>query len=102
MQELRPRGLGFVLHDFGSGPLSLRQLRDLRFDGVKIDGAFVRGINASPANQTLVGALVTVAHRFGMYAVAKGVETEAEAAHLRDLGVDGLQGYLLQRPRPWL
>lgn len=37
MAELRPRGLSFVLDDFGIGPLSLRQLRDFRFDGVKID-----------------------------------------------------------------
>lgn len=37
MEELRPRGLSFVLDDFGAGLLSLRQLRDFRFDGVKID-----------------------------------------------------------------
>jgi EAL domain-containing protein (putative c-di-GMP-specific phosphodiesterase class I) len=102
VEELRPRGLRFVLDDFGGGSLSLRQLRDFRFDGLKINRSIVKGIEASPDNQALVGALVTVAHRFGMFAVAKGVDTQREAAHLRDLGVDGLQGYLLGRPGPRL
>jgi EAL domain-containing protein (putative c-di-GMP-specific phosphodiesterase class I) len=100
MRELRPRGLRFVLDDFGLGPLSLRQLRDFRFDGVKIDRSLVRGIEGSPDNRALVGALVSVAHRFGMFAIAKGVETEGEAAQLRALGVDGLQGFLFGRPGP--
>lgn len=98
MAELRPSGLSFVLDDFGSGPLSLRQLRDFGFDGVKIDRSFVKGIAASRDDQELVGALVSVAQRFGMLAVAKGVENEADAAQLRALGVDGLQGYLYGRP----
>ena len=47
-----------------------------------------------------MGALVSVAHRFGMTATAKGVETEGEALRLRALGVDGLQGFLFGRPGP--
>jgi EAL domain-containing protein (putative c-di-GMP-specific phosphodiesterase class I) len=90
----------FVLDDHGIGPLSLRQLRDFGFDGVKIDRSFVRDIDGSADDQALVGALVTVAHRFGMFAIAKGVETEAQAAQLRALGVDGLQGFLYGRPGP--
>jgi EAL domain-containing protein (putative c-di-GMP-specific phosphodiesterase class I) len=100
MAELRPRGVCFVLDDHGIGPLSLRQLRDFGFDGVKIDRSFVRDIDGSADDQALVGALVTVAHRFGMFAIAKGVETEAQAAQLRALGVDGLQGFLYGRPGP--
>jgi EAL domain-containing protein (putative c-di-GMP-specific phosphodiesterase class I) len=100
MAELRPLGLRFVLDDFGLGPLSLRQLRDFRFDGVKIDRSCLKDVESSPDAQALVEALVSVAHRFGMFAVAKGVETEAQARQLRALGVDGLQGYLFGRPGP--
>lgn len=98
--ELRPHGVSFVLDDFGNGPLSLRQLQEIRFAGVKIGQPLVRGIDASPERQVLIGALVSVAHRFGMFAVAKGVETDAEAAQLRALGVDGLQGILFAPPGP--
>lgn len=100
MAEVRPRGLRMILDDFGTGPLSLRDLRDFGFDGVKIDRTFIHGIDRSPPNEALVDALVTVAHRFGLHAIAKGVETEAEAALLRRLGLDGLQGYLFGHPGP--
>ncbi len=100
MAELRPHGVHFVLDDFGNGPLSLRQLQEIRFAGVKIDQSLVRGVDASSKRQALVGALVSVAHHLGMFAVAKGVETEAEAAQLRALGVEGLQGSLFGPPGP--
>jgi len=66
----------------------------------QVDRSFVKDIDRSPENQALVGALVSVAHRFGMTAVAKGVETQGEGARLRALGVDGLQGFLFGRPGP--
>lgn len=100
MAELRPHGVSFVLDDFGNGPISLRQLQEVRFAGVKIDHLLVRGVDASSERQALIGALISVAHRFGMFAVAKGVESEAEAAQLRALGVDGLQGALFGAPGP--
>jgi EAL domain-containing protein (putative c-di-GMP-specific phosphodiesterase class I) len=100
MAELRPHGVSFVLDDFGNGPPSLRQLQEIRFAGVKIDHPLVRDVDASPERQALIGALISVAHRFGMFAVAKGVESEAEAAQLRALGVDGLQGALFGPPGP--
>lgn len=100
MAELRPRGLRFMLDDFGIGPLSLRQLRDFRFDGVKIGRSLVKDVDSSPDDRALVGALVTVAHRFGTCAIATGVETHAQGAQLRALGVDGLQGFLYGHPGP--
>ncbi|NAZ38111.1 EAL domain-containing protein [Rubellimicrobium sp. CFH 75288] len=98
MAEVQPRGVSFALDDFGAGLIAFRHLRDFLFDCVKVDRLFVSGIDRSPDNQVLVEALVTVARQFGMFAVAEGVETEAEAAHLRSLGVDCLQGYLFGRP----
>ena len=47
----------------------------------------------------LAEALITVAHHFEMFAIADGVETEEEAAFLRSIGVDCLQGYLYGVPR---
>ena len=62
--------------------------------------AYVPGSTTWPA--VLAEALVMVAHQFEMFAVAEGVETEAEAALLRGLGIDCLQGYLFGRPKPTL
>lgn len=66
---------------------------------MKIDKSFIRGIDRDPDNQVLAEALITVAHQFEMFAVADGVETASEAAFLKGLGVDCLQGYHFGVPK---
>ncbi len=102
MAEMQPRGVSFALDDFGAGLTAFRYLKDFFFDLVKIDALFVKDIDRSPDNQVMAEALLTVAHQFEMFAVAEGVETEAEAALLTRLGADCLQGYLFGRPKPTL
>ena len=48
----------------------------------------------------IVRSIVTLAHSLGMHVTAEGVETVTQAAMLRYLGCDELQGYLLGRPAP--
>ncbi|WP_108814087.1 EAL domain-containing protein [Loktanella sp. Alg231-35] len=93
MAEMQPKGVCFALDGFGAGMTAFRHLKDFFFDLVKIDKSFVRGIDHDSDNQVLAEALITVAHQFEMFAVADGVETAGEAAFLRGLGVDCLQGY---------
>lgn len=102
MAELQPRGVCFSLDDFGAGLIAFRHLKDFLFDMVKIDSLFVRGIDKSADNQALAAALCSVAHQFEMLTVAEGVETEAEARFMRQLGVDCLQGYLFGIPKSTL
>ena len=85
---------GTSLLDVGCGPGNITV--DL---AARVAPGRVVGIDASPDNQTLTGALLSVARQFGMYAVAEGVETVEEAAQLRRLGVDYLQGYLFGAPK---
>jgi len=99
MVEMQPKGLSFALDGFGGGMTSFRYLKDFFFDIVKIDRVFVRDIDASPDNQVLAQALITVARQFDMFTVAEGVETEAEAKVLTQLGVDCQQGFLWGVPR---
>ena len=99
MAEMQPKGVAFALDGFGAGMTAFRHLKDFFFDLVKIDKGFVRGIDQNPDNQVLAEALITVAHHFEMFAIADGVETEEEAAFLRSIGVDCLQGYLYGVPR---
>jgi EAL domain-containing protein (putative c-di-GMP-specific phosphodiesterase class I) len=102
MGELQPRGVCFSLDDFGAGLIAFRHLKDFLFDMVKIDSLFIRGIDVSADNQALASALLAVAHQFEMFAIAEGVETTAEADHLRKIGVDCLQGYLFGVPKATL
>ena len=59
----------------------------------------MRDIDASPDNQVMAAALITVARQLEMFAVAEGVETTAEAQILHAMGIDCLQGYLFGVPK---
>lgn len=104
MRDLQSRGISFALDDFGAGYTSFRYLRDFNFDMLKIDGQFIREINAHPDNQILTQALQAIAHHFDMFTVAESVETAEDAAYLIDMGIDCLQGYYFGAPTltpPW-
>ncbi len=98
MNALRAHGVSFALDDFGAGNTSLRQLRDLRFDVLKIDGQFIRGIEQSLDDAFLVETLVTIAQRYEMMTVAEAVQTPAEARFLASLGVEFFQGFCFGSP----
>ena len=100
MDHVRASGCAFALDDFGAGATGFKYFRDFRFDIVKIDGAFARGVAGSPDSQVLVECLAGVARHFEMMTVAEQVETEADAAWLSAAGIDALQGYLYGRPAP--
>ncbi len=97
---LRERGARLALDDFGAGQTSLRFLRDLPLDVLKVDRSFVDVIDASPEDEAIVTAIVQLAHRLGIRVIAEGVEREEQLQVLRGLRVDLVQGYLLHRPKP--
>ena len=100
LAELRQRGVLIALDDFGTGYSSLATLRDLPIDVMKVDRAFVRDLGSDASAQAITRAILTLAQSLGKHSVAEGIEGEAQAAALRQLGCDELQGYLFGRPMP--
>jgi EAL domain-containing protein (putative c-di-GMP-specific phosphodiesterase class I) len=98
MDDLQREGIAFALDDFGAGFTAFRHLKDFFFDIIKIDGQFIRNIHRDPDNQVLTRALIAIARQFEMFAVAEAVETPEEAAFLRAIGIDCMQGYLFGAP----
>ncbi len=98
MDECRGFGLSFALDDFGAGYTSFRNLRELHFEIIKIDGEFIRDIDKIPGNRLLTQAILALAGHFGTLAVAECVESPAEAEVLRQIGVDAMQGWLFGGP----
>jgi EAL domain-containing protein (putative c-di-GMP-specific phosphodiesterase class I) len=92
--------LGAEIHvdDFGTGYSSLSRLQELPLHAVKIDKSFVQSHGMQ--SRAVIEAAVLIAHRFGLRTIAEGVETEAQAAMLAQLGVDELQGYWFGKPDP--
>ena len=97
--RLRRHGFKLALDDFGTGYSSLSHLRNLPFHKVKIDRSFVMDLDRSPKSRVMLEGLVRLCSNLGMSTVAEGVETEAQFALLRAMGVDEYQGYLFARPQ---
>ena len=100
LTRLRLAGVRFSLDDFGTGYSSLAYLSTLPIDTLKIDRSFVMGLTHKPENLEIVRAVTTLARALRRNVVAEGIETAAQLALLRDLGVPQGQGYLLSRPLP--
>lgn len=92
------RNIQVSIDDFGTGYSSLSQLQTLQFDTVKIDKSFVQ--NVDHGGEAIIRATLFIAQEFGSKTVAEGIETEQQAAALREMGVDYLQGYLYAKPMP--
>ena len=97
-RRLKELGCGFALDDFGTGFSSFAYLQALPVDLVKIDGSFVRDLDANPTNRALVGAMVAISHALGKTVVAEMVERGTVADILRDLGVEYGQGWFWGKP----
>ncbi len=100
LQELTRLGITFAIDDFGTGFSSLSYLQRLRVHRLKIDLSFIRAMTTDPGSATLVKAIVALGHGLGIEVVAEGVETDEQAAMLREFGCDTIQGYLISRPVP--
>jgi EAL domain-containing protein (putative c-di-GMP-specific phosphodiesterase class I) len=98
MDAIKARGVALVLDDFGQGYSSLSYLKRFPLAAVKIDRAFVEGLCDSPADQAIVRSVVSLARELDMTVTAEGIETPQQLAHVRRLGCDDVQGYLLCRP----
>ena len=97
---LKGMGCRFVLDDFGQGLSSFGYLKNLPLDFLKIDGGFVREMVADPIQAALVASIHEIGAVMGLRTIAESVEDEATLEALRQIGVDYVQGYLFQRPRP--
>lgn len=97
---LRALGVRLAIDDFGVAYSSLNYLRRFEVDLLKVDRSFVEGLGVTRESATIVSAVVGLAHTLGMTALAEGVETEQQLAHVVDLGCDEAQGFYFARPQP--
>jgi diguanylate cyclase (GGDEF)-like protein len=98
IESLKNQGIRIVLDDFGTGYSSLQHLSMLPFDEIKIDRSFIQSVDSDPEALKMVRAIVGLASTLGIPAVAEGIESEAAALLLRDLGCAFGQGYHFGRP----
>ncbi|MCC5812163.1 MAG: EAL domain-containing protein [Ectothiorhodospiraceae bacterium] len=98
IELLQQTGCMVCLDDFGSGFSTFAYLKYLAVQILKIDGMFIRDLPNNPDNQAFVKAMIDVASGLGKKVVAEFVEDASTLDMLRELGVDLVQGYHLDRP----
>jgi len=98
MERLRRHGFRFAIDDFGTGYSSLSYLRGFPFDKLKIDRAFVHGIEHNGDQRRLLKGIVELAHALDLSTVAEGAETAGEVELLTEMQVDQIQGYFFCKP----
>ncbi|MEM7489797.1 MAG: GGDEF domain-containing phosphodiesterase [Pseudomonadota bacterium] len=100
LESLRAKGVRIALDDFGTGLSNLDRLRRIPADILKMDRAFVSGLGTDGRDEAILRCLVVLAQMLDLDLVAEGIETEAQAEALRDLGVKYGQGWHFGRPSP--
>ncbi len=100
VKHLRSTGVHISIDDFGTRYSSLNYLRRFSVSRIKIDQSFVRDLKISHDSFAIIQAIVGIANNFDLHLIAEGVETEQQAAILRQLGCKEMQGYFFSRPLP--
>jgi diguanylate cyclase (GGDEF)-like protein/PAS domain S-box-containing protein len=100
LQQLHDAGVRIAIDDFGTGFSHLAQLRHIPVDMIKVDRSFVQGVERDAKDTAITTSVVALAHALGVVAVAEGIETAGQLAHMRTIGCDVGQGYLFSRPIP--
>ena len=95
---LKDMGVRLAIDDFGTGYSSLSYLHRFPVDVLKIDRSFVDALGDSRSDRALVTTIVQLASTLHMRTVAEGIENEAQAAALEEMGCELGQGYYFSRP----
>lgn len=100
VSSLKAAGYYVSIDDFGTGYSNLGILKKLQPDVLKIDRSFVFDMEELPIKSSLIPQIIGIARAIGASVVAEGIENEAQAAKLIELGVDYGQGYYYSKPLP--
>jgi EAL domain-containing protein (putative c-di-GMP-specific phosphodiesterase class I)/DNA-binding NarL/FixJ family response regulator len=98
VEDLRAEGFRIAVDDVGAGYSSFRHLLTVHPDVLKIDISLCRSIESDRARQVIAASIASLGRELDATVVAEGIETAAELATVRGLGVDSAQGFFLGRP----
>jgi diguanylate cyclase (GGDEF)-like protein len=98
--KLGALGVRIALDDFGTGYSSLGYLKRFPVDIVKIDRAFIKDLPGDESSAAITAAIVAMAHALQKEVIAEGVAEPEQAAYLRRMRCDLMQGYHLSKPLP--
>ena len=99
LSQFKALGVSLAIDDFGTGYSSLSYLHRFPLDTLKIDRSFTDAMGSDPKQESMISrTIMPLAHHLGLDVVAEGVETEQQAAVLKELRCKYAQGFLYSRP----
>ena len=91
-------GIKLAIDDFGTGYSSLSYLGTFPVQKLKIDQAFVQGLETSPKNAAIVRAIISLGHELGLKIIAEGIETAEQLQFVQASDCDEAQGFYFDKP----
>lgn len=98
LSNLQQLGVHIAMDDFGTGYSSLNSLKQLPFNTLKIDQAFIRDLKPASKDVEIVNAVIALGKGLNLKVVAEGVDNEEQLELLHSLHCEIVQGYLFSRP----
>lgn len=98
LERLKEFGFGIVLDDFGTGYNSLKVLKDMKPEKIKVDRSFVDKVLEDERSKTITTSIIGMAKMLSIEVVAEGVETKGQKDFLLELECDFFQGFLFSQP----
>lgn len=98
LKQLRSLGVRVALDDFGTGNCSVKMLRDLPIDTLKLDRQLIAQLPGSAADAAMAKGIIEMCLAFGITVIAEGVETHEQYQWLRAAGCQFVQGFVVARP----
>ena len=100
LQDYHNAGVQVAIDDFGTGYSSMQYLQQFQIDYLKIDQSFIRDLPNNAAHRAITEAIILMAHKLGLKAIAEGVERQEQLDFLKAAGCDYGQGFLYAAPMP--
>lgn len=100
LAALRKRGIAIAVDDFGADHASLQYLTRLPIDKLKIAKPFVQGMAGNKKDAAITSAVLAMAQKMGVRAIATGIETPQQVALLTHANCQEMQGFYFSKPLP--
>ncbi|MDX1570065.1 MAG: EAL domain-containing protein [Xanthomonadales bacterium] len=98
LRAIRDLGCDISIDDFGTGYSSLSYLTRFPITTLKIDRAFIHGIESSTNTAEVAKAIIGLSKGLSLEVVAEGAESLAHVEFLKAHGCDAVQGYYYSKP----
>lgn len=98
IQKYKKEGYSIAIDDFGIGVSGLKLLYFSEANLIKLDRFFISDIHKDSKKRLFCSSIMEMAHTMGMKVIAEGIEKNEEYCMCKDLGIDFIQGFLVQKP----